>query len=35
LLVVLAKEEDGFWRAIEEKILDKEEAQAAGLIKLQ
>lgn len=35
LLVVLAKEEDGVWRAIEEKILDKEEAQAAGLIKLQ
>ena len=34
LLVVLAKEEDGFWRAIEEKILDKEEAQTAGLIKL-
>jgi len=35
LLVVLAKEEDGVWRVIEEKILDKEEAQAAGLIKLQ
>lgn len=34
LLVVLAKEEDGVWRAIEEKILDKEEAKAAGLIKL-
>ena len=34
LLVVLAKEEDGVWRAIEEKILDKEEAQAAGLINM-
>lgn len=35
LLVVLAKEEDGIWRLIEEKILDKNEAQAAGLINLQ
>ncbi len=34
LLVVLAKEEDGVWRAVEEKILDKEEAQTAGLINL-
>jgi hypothetical protein len=35
LLIVLAKEDDGVWRAIEEKILDRDEADAAGLIKLQ
>ncbi len=34
LLIVLANEEDRVWRAIEEKILDKDEAQAAGLIEL-
>jgi len=34
LLVVLAKEEDGVWRAIEEQILDKQEAKEAGLINL-
>jgi len=34
LLVVLAKEEDGVWRAIEEKILDMEEVKAAGMVKL-
>lgn len=34
LLVVLSKEEDGEWRAIEEKILTEDEAQAAGLSRL-
>ena len=34
LLVVLSKEADGIWRAIEEKILDKEEARAARLTQL-
>jgi len=34
LLVVLSKEADGVWRAIEEKILDKEEAKVTGLEQL-
>lgn len=34
LLVVLSKEGDGDWRATEEKILTKDEAQAAGLTRL-
>ena len=34
LLLVLSKEADGVWRVIEEKILDQEEAKAAGLTQL-
>ena len=34
LLVVLSKEADGVWRATEEKILTKDEAQSAGLSRL-
>lgn len=34
LLVVLSREEDGIWRATEEKILTEDEAQAAGLSRL-
>lgn len=35
LLVVLAKEPDGAWRVIEQKILTQQEAQDAGLTLLQ
>ena len=34
LLVVLTKEADGAWRATEEKILTRDEAQTAGLTRL-
>lgn len=34
LLITLSKEEDGVWRATEEKILTKDEAQTAGLSRL-
>ncbi|MCF8016756.1 MAG: hypothetical protein K9L65_13895 [Chromatiaceae bacterium] len=34
LLITLCKEADGVWRATEEKILTKDEAQTAGLSRL-